>query len=141
MKENKPLLSEGQIVLPYDRDHPMVLYKSNHENSVDAFVRAKFHEQLGLWWSETDFYAENGNPRLNAPGRDGNSGLIVFVDPNTILCGLGIRITRVFNGGTSAKGVAIRLPIELKLLSYHDQRILRSTVESEFEKIQNRSKQ
>lgn len=122
MSPNKPVLLDGQIVLPYNTEHPIKLYRSNVDGNNDIFIRAKHDAINRIWWSEVDPEAENGNTRINAPGMDGNSGLIVFVeDYPRVLCSHGIRVTRIFNAGNSAKGVVFRLPPNVVLKQTLDQ--------------------
>lgn len=108
----RPLLQEGDIILPYRGDFPIMLF--DNEAQADTFIRARKHQTLNVWYSEVDESAENDVARPRSTAHYKSQGAIVFLSVQQLQRGQGIRITRAFKGGLSARGVAIDLPANVE---------------------------
>lgn len=121
MKSSKPLplLVEGDIVLPYRGNFPIMLFDNAQPENTDTFVRARKHPTLNVWYSDVDEQAI-GDAEPRDPHHWKSQGAVVFLTAQKLSVNFGIRITRVFREGLSARGVVIQLPEGVEFPYQHD---------------------
>lgn len=107
-----PLLSEGDIVVPYRSGFPIMLF-DNHQHN-DTFIRARKHPVLGIWYSEIDQDAHNGIATPREPQHWRAQGAVIFTAAQSLRANQGIVVQRAFRGGLSARGNVIDLPDGIK---------------------------
>ncbi len=109
-----PTIAEGDIVMPYRATYPMMMFDNAAGQSSDTFVRARKHVGLNVWYSEADMAAEHATGIPREPQHWRAPGIVVFLTESSIEPGYGVRITRVFKSGASARGVIMKLPPGVK---------------------------
>jgi hypothetical protein len=119
MKTTVQPLVEGDIILPYRGNAPIMLFDNAVDQSGDTFIRARKHPGLNLWYSEVDEEAA-GAAKPKDPHHWKSQGAVVFLTAQSIPINHGIRITRVFKQGLSARGQVIELPKGIVFPYQHD---------------------
>lgn len=122
MKSSKPLptLVEGDIILPYRGNFPIMLFDNIQPENTDTFIRARKHPTLDVWYSDVDEQAVGDVAEPRDPHHWKSQGAIIFLTVQSIQVNCGIRITRVFREGLSARGVVIELPTGVVFPYQHD---------------------
>lgn len=119
-----PVLKEGTIIVPYRKGHSMLLYANLDAGSPDCFIRTRLHQERGVWYSDVDELADR--PDICTP-RDPHhyrgQGIVVFLTANQLTADMGVRITRMFNSGKSARGTVVKLPDDWQDLYAHDVQV------------------
>lgn len=103
---SKIKISEGQIVVPYNSNSPIMTLDNPSEDQVDLFIRARYHVGLRSWFAEID---GGHTGRAHDSKKQGQRGAVIFV-PRVLKIGEGVVIRRVFGGGNSAQGTILELP-------------------------------
>lgn len=115
-----PVISEGTIIVPYRKGWPITLFENTDPSSPDCFIRARLHLAQCIWYADVD---EANTSRVSVP-RDPHhyksQGVIVFLTSQQLTEKDGIRITRTFNSGKSARGIVTELPRDWKDLYSND---------------------
>ena len=82
----KPI-EPGMLILPYTKSLPITTFQQTDPDAPDGlFIRARFHEGLGVWYSDCSDGSTPSHP-LSSKG-----GLIVFV-PRKIKLAEVVRVT------------------------------------------------
>lgn len=103
-------IREGDIVVPYQRGYPIMLFDNMAENQQDPFIRARVASDQKTWCSDVDLAAPNGEATPRDPQHTKSSGIVVFVSAQSVPTGFGVCITRVSQSGGSARGSLVPLP-------------------------------
>lgn len=114
LETKQPLaaLCENDIVVPYRAGFPIMLF-DNHTQE-DAFIRARKHPGLGIWYSTIDEEAVDKIAQPRAPAHWRTQGAVIFIAAQSLRANQGILVSRTFRGGLSARGTVIELPEGIK---------------------------
>lgn len=112
--KDRPMLTEGDIILPYRSSFPIMLFENYKENGTDTFIKARKHKPSNLWFSDIDEKAIDNVAEPRDPHHWKSQGLIVFLINSEIPKNYGIKVSRVYQGGLSARGTLIELPRGVK---------------------------
>lgn len=121
MSSAKLPIQVNDIVLPFRKDCPMVLYENRDASAQDCLIRAHPIQmpsgKILMWYAESNELTPNQDAVPKAYNVQ-SSGLIVFIAEQRIPCGYGVRITRLLRNGYAARGVvckvdAIRYPSDV----------------------------
>ncbi len=107
-------IAVGSIVLPYSKEHPILAFS---QDKPDLFLRARYHDQLGIWYSMVAF-EDDPNPTSIADS-DRGGGLVVFIR-RVPKAGEAIRIAKILSDGSSARGTIIPLSVNVQCPKDHE---------------------
>lgn len=110
--QSLPMLSEGDIVVPYRAGFPIMLFDNTTQE--DTFIRARKHPVLGIWYSNIDEEAVDRIAQPRAPQHWRTQGAVIFTAAQSLRANQGIVVSRTFRGGLSARGTVIELPEGIK---------------------------
>lgn len=116
-----PVLAEGTIIVPYRKGWPMILYENMDSSNPDCFIRARLHPTKRVWYADVDeAKPERAASMPRDPHHHRSQGVVVFLSVQQLTYNVGIRVTRMFNSGKSARGTVIELPGDWQDLYTHD---------------------